>query len=288
MKKSILSIAFGGLLAVTQAWAVNTLQLGVPGATPGTYVTNTTSSTIPTEDDTVITSGNTLLVAGSWKLPDTLGGQSLGGDDWSTFTNKLSVFDDKGAILVVSVPNNTLTLLTSLQLASIQVGGVSAFVSDADNSHLTNNANDASGHDPAKGSISDFLFFDIGNFSNASHTVNGVPNFQSSPLDFGDGLIKELTLSGFGSLAWAHFDVMALETTIDRDKDGNIILDKDGNIKKVTTVVQNNPFSHDVTWKPGDPPCTDCNPVTIPEPTTLLLMSAGLFGFGFARRRRSA
>ncbi|CAH1387874.1 PEP-CTERM sorting domain-containing protein [Candidatus Nitrotoga sp. M5] len=40
----------------------------------------------------------------------------------------------------------------------------------------------------------------------------------------------------------------------------------------------------------GDtPPCTvNCGPNQIPEPTSLLLMGAGLISFGFARRRRSA
>jgi hypothetical protein len=47
-------------------------------------------------------------------------------------------------------------------------------------------------------------------------------------------------------------------------------------------------LSHYVTYNGDNPPCTNCNPVTVPEPTTLLLMSAGLFGFGFARHRRSA
>jgi hypothetical protein len=37
-----------------------------------------------------------------------------------------------------------------------------------------------------------------------------------------------------------------------------------------------------------NPPCPDCSVVTVPEPTTLLLMSAGLFGFGLARHRKSA
>ena len=37
------------------------------------------------------------------------------------------------------------------------------------------------------------------------------------------------------------------------------------------------------------PPCTvNCGPNQIPEPTSLLLMGAGLIGFGFARRCRSA
>lgn len=39
---------------------------------------------------------------------------------------------------------------------------------------------------------------------------------------------------------------------------------------------------------PCDPTVEQCGPNQIPEPTSLLLMSAGLIGFGFARRRRSA
>ena len=47
-------------------------------------------------------------------------------------------------------------------------------------------------------------------------------------------------------------------------------------------------LSHYVTYDGVIPPCTNCDFVTVPEPTTLLLMSAGLFGFGLARRRKSA
>lgn len=39
---------------------------------------------------------------------------------------------------------------------------------------------------------------------------------------------------------------------------------------------------------PCNPAVEQCGPSQIPEPTSLLLMSAGLIGFGFARRRRSA
>lgn len=48
-------------------------------------------------------------------------------------------------------------------------------------------------------------------------------------------------------------------------------------------------LSHYVTYDGVTPPCTvNCGPSQIPEPASLLLMSAGLIGFGFARRRKSA
>ncbi len=164
--------------------------------------------------------------------------------------------------LVVSVPDTTLTAA----LATLTVNGSSAFYSNTTDSFFPNN------HDPVKSGISDFLFFDIGNFSK---NLEVVPDFTTETGAANDE-IKALTVSGFGSLAWAHFDVMALETSTQ------------GRASIVTTI-DNNHGSHDVTWKSASSSggASSGKAVgVVPEPGVLSLSSIGLLGQALLIRQR--
>jgi hypothetical protein len=251
-----LSLAVAGLFTAVQAWAIPVLQIGAPGGVgEGIYADYQGHSTNPNEDDTAITSGGTLYVGGVYQKKDVfaLGGQATGGSNWSSF-GRPTEFNAHDAILLVSVPNGTL----ASALASLTVNGNFAFYSHATSDFFPNN------HAPVKDSISDFLFFDIGDFSKIA---GAVPDFASET-GGADGQIKTLTIAGFGTIPWAHFDVMALETS---NKKG-----------KITTTLQNNPGSHDVTSRNDGPP-----PQEIPEPGTLALLGLGLLGFGVARRKKN-
>ncbi len=251
--------------------AAPVLQIGAPAGEgeTGTYADYQPSTTDPTETNTAITSGGTLFVAGVYN-PNTilLGGKYPGGtfedntrpagSNWTDMIDGLdNIFDQQGAILVVSVPDSTL----DTALASLQVDGLSAFYSSATESYLSDN------HTPAKDGISDFLFFNIGNFTN----TGVVPNFDDES-GAADGQIKTLAITGFGDLDWAHFDVMALET----DTQGQT---------QVKTSIASNPNSKDVTWKPEDGVTP---PLEVPEPGALGLLGLGLMGLWFARRKIEA
>lgn len=226
-----------------QTHAVNTLQVGAYAGDGdvGTYADYIASSSDPTEEDTAVTDSTSILFAGMFG-PNTinLGGQYPGGDDYSDINSALSFFDGHGAIVMASVADGA-------DASALTVDGDSAFHTSSILNGLFPND-----HDPLKDGISDFLFFDIGEFQKLA---NQVVNFDESEPDAFDGEIKELTIAGLTGLDWIHFDLMALETNLLGDV-------------KLKTSWGFNPGSHDVTWK------------RVPEPTIVALLGIGLVGFG--------
>ena len=208
----------------SSALAIPVLQVGAPGGSgEGVYADYIATLTNPSEDDTAVTTGNTLYVGGVYKSGvDLLGGKFGSGSDWSG-VGLPTAFNGHGAILLATVANN------SLGSGTLTVNGNAAFATSMTNSYFPNN------HAPTNGA--DYLFFDIGNFANSS----SVPNFADET-GGENGEIKSLTIAISG-YDWVHFDVMALETDMETKT-----------TNKVTTTtydtdLENNPGSHDVTWK---------------------------------------
>lgn len=273
MKKLLMaSLLVLGMAA--SAHAVNVLQVGAPAGSgdTGLYADYQASTTNPTEDNTAITTGSTLYVAGVYQNNSVLnlGSQFGTGFDWSAIVwAKVqgqdvfypTAFNTTGAILVASVPNGQGATAST----SLTVGGNLAIYSDASNSWLPNPPAD---HDPAKDNISDFLFFDIGDFAK---NLGVVPDFATET-GAADGQIKTLTIAGMGSLPWIHWDVMAIETS--ETNQGRIVSNDVGN-----------PGSHDVTWKSDDGGGGQ-QEVVVPEPGTIMLLGTGLIGLALYGRRR--
>jgi hypothetical protein len=245
MKRNPCYLAILALSLSSAAYALPVLQVGAPAEAgdTGTYADYHPSLTNPTEDDTALTSGNTIFVAGVYK-PNVLnlGGQFGSGHNWSHFGYP-SIFDTHRAVLLVSIPQGQ-------SLTALTINGSSPFYTSPTLSGLFPN-----NHDPLKNNIADFLFFDIKDFAN---NPNAVPDFASET-GAADGEIKTLILGNYSGYSWLHFDVLALETS-----------------SKKGTHVAFNPGSHDVTWKNPEPPPP---PQPVPEPGILWLLGSGLFGW---------
>jgi hypothetical protein len=268
MKMKFLSfVVLGALGGIGTAEAVPVLQVGAPAGAgdTGIYADYQSSLSNPTEEDTAVTSGSTIFVAGVYQNKNilNLGGQFGTGANWTEVEASLpAVFDSHGAVLVAAIPNGSLANAVS----SLTVDGAFAFYSSDTLSGLFPN-----NHDPLKDAVSDFLFFDIGEFTK---TAKAVSDFAADPDNnaTADGEIKQLTIAGFAGLEWIHFDVMALETT--------------ENGSKIKTSWEVNPGSHDLTFKnPGFPPPPP--PDVVPEPGILSLLAIGLLGMRVKTGRKS-
>lgn len=260
--RTVMALAFS---IVSNAFAVPVLQVGAPtpaGSGEGTYADYIGSLTNPDENDTARTSGNTIYVAGVYRKDViNLGGKVDSGQDWSGVDSNYIPFNGHKAVLLVAVPNGDSGTLTISVDGS---GPLNPFhTSSTLNNLFPNN------HDPLKDAIADFLFFDIGDFTK---NPNAVPDFATET-GSDAGQIKTITFSNTG-FDWLHFDVLALETSEKKGKDGTSII--------VTDIVKN-PGSHDVTAFAGQVPPPPPQPA--PEPGILWLLASGLLGLRWWAKR---
>lgn len=270
----VLTVGAIASLTALSAHAVPRLQIGAPAGPGdvGALADYQGSLTNPTEEDTAVTTGNSILVGGVYKGGVlNMGGKFGSGKDWSELSFP-SQFDGHGAVLVVAVPDG--------QTGSVKInlggGDLSPFYSTTTNIFPNN-------HDPLKDDVSDFLYFDIGTFAKIN---DAVPDFADET-GGEDGEIKNIAVE-IVDFDWAHFDVLAIETK--------------NQGQTVRSTAWNNPGSHDVTWNnPTNGGTTTGGTTTlggtttgddqtgspaVPEPATAALAGLSMFGLAIATRRR--
>ncbi|MBI4688520.1 MAG: choice-of-anchor N protein [Nitrospirae bacterium] len=250
------------LFIAVNTYAIPILQVDASAGSGdiGIYADYQVATINPPENDTAITSGALLYVAGAYKNNPQLliGGQYSGtegtGLNWSDFGFN-SAFNTHRAVLMATVPDGT------LGGGSLTVNGFSPFYTTAIFESGFVMPNPPSNHAPVKDQ--DYLFFDIGDFAK---NPNAVPNFADET-GLATGEIKTLAILA-SNFAWIHLDAFALVT----DLQGG------GPDRRLVTNLDGNSGSHDVTWKEG-------NGHVIPEPKTVVLLGGGLLWLALYGRK---
>jgi hypothetical protein len=164
-------------------------------------------------------------------------------------------------MLIVSVPQGSMGIITGTGLGTGKWYATKSEFLDP----IGYSPNE---HYPFKDDVSDFIVYDIGDFlaTDPKTTVYDYDAETGDTSGSGDGWIKEYKVS-FEGYEWLHFDVIGLVT----------IEEKPGETEITRSFWDINPPSHDVST--GVPP-------KVPEPSTLILLGAGLVGLGLWGRKR--
>lgn len=256
---TLLVISLSIALGTRPAQAVPVLQLGLSNDGGATFVPYTT---IGSDEETAFSFSATfsMWVGGAYGPNVTV----LDGGNYDALSNCTGACLGTvwSPIIVASVPEGT------LGTGTVTINGVVSqpFLT---RTTLFNKLTPSGGvdgriipnHYPTEDSDSDFMFFDLSatlglsSFAFAQN-AGGVRDFaDTSQTGTGQEVVVNVVISGFGRV---HFDLIAIETSSQG--------------QRIVSTIENNPFSHDVTF--------------VPEPGTLLLLGTGLIGAaGFARRR---